>query len=135
MTWCIQRATAHGWVVKHVPAPMRAIGGGRFVPESRARGLCDLVLLHPSPARMILAETKDEDGKLSDDQIEFLRLARAVADAFRLHLHAVREVLEGAGVNAPEVCDVATIPLGVYIWRPGMEALIEATLKSKVMVR
>lgn len=135
MTWCIQRAAANGWVAKHVPAPMRAVGGGRFVPETRARGLCDLVLLHGDPARMILAECKDEDGELSPDQVEFLRLARGVADAFRNHLQAIREVLAATGVNAPEVVDTARIPLGVYLWRPGMENLIEATLKSKVLIR
>lgn len=133
LNWVMAVAAATGWRAWHVPMPLRPIGGGRFVPESRGAGLPDLVLMHASPPRLILAELKDATGELSDEQREFMRLARAVAESLRIHLHAVREVLEGAGVRAPEVVDVANIPIGVYLWRPGMEKLIETTLKSKVL--
>lgn len=118
--WVIDCAKRFGWRCWHVPTPMRPIGGNKFVPESRAKGLPDLILLHDDPPRMILAELKNETGELSDEQREFLRLARDVAARSR---------------------DITTLPgrgrsdrvIGVYVWRPGVEDLIEAILRGKVM--
>lgn len=136
VTWCIQEAVSEGWLAYHVPAPMKFRGGSRKpIPEPRARGLCDLQLLHEDPARMILAECKNEEGDLSAEQRTYLRAARAVGDSIRTHLEAVREVLAAHAVDARELVSPARIPIGVYIWRPGMEDLITATLRSKVLPR
>ena len=114
-------AARFGWRAWHVPAPMRPVGGGLMVPETRAAGLPDLILMHPDPPRLIFAEVKDADGKLSEAQAEFLRLARGVAEA-----SAVSEL-------AAEQWSGGRI-IGVYVWRPGNEDLIEAVLRGKVMI-
>jgi hypothetical protein len=113
---------------------MRPIGGGKLVPEPRAAGLPDLYLLHENPPRLIFAELKDKGGKLSDEQAEFLRLARGLADAFRVHQHAVREVLAAHGaVDFHDVGADDAVPVGVYVWRPGDEPKVETILRSKVL--
>jgi hypothetical protein len=131
--WVLDVAVRFGWRSWHVPTPMRPVGGGRFVPDARGAGLPDLVLLHSDPARLIFAELKDHEGKLSDEQAEFLRLARGLRDAFEQHVAAVREVIEGElGSVLPGFW---SNPLGVYVWRPGQEQIIEAILRGRVMVR
>lgn len=78
----IDTARMFGWRAFHVPMPVRPIGGGKTVPESRARGLPDLILLHDDPPRLIFAELKGDSGHpLSDEQAEFLRLVNEVGDA------------------------------------------------------
>jgi hypothetical protein len=110
-SWILDVAAQFGWRVWHVPAPMRPVGGNRFVPEPRAAGLPDLILLHDSPPRLIFAEVKDADGTTSAKQDEFLRLARGVAGVYGIP---------------------ATIrPVAVYVWRPGNEALIESVLRGE----
>lgn len=126
--WVIDVAQTHGWKAYHVPTPMRPIGGNKFVPDPRGRGLPDLILLHDDPARLILAEVKNEDGVLSTEQTEFLRLARDVADAAR---DVARDVQAYLDENGPATQVVPTI--GVYVWRPGIEPLIEATLSRKAV--
>lgn len=112
--WIVDVARRTGWTCWHVPAPMRALPGGRgFVGAREAAGLCDLILIHTDPPRLILAEVKGPTGKLSDKQREFLRLARAVG------LAAFDE--DGRKV------------VGAYSWRPGVEGLIETILKGKVL--
>lgn len=111
---CVDKAVEHGWTVKHVPTPMRPTAGGRFVPDPRGRGLLDLLLIHEDPPRIIFAECKNEVGVLSDEQKEMLRLLRQVADV------------------TVDVDGQRTI--GVYVWFPGVEDLIETILRSKVMV-
>lgn len=107
-------ASALGWRIWHVPTPMRPIAGGKFVPDKRGRGLADLLMLHDNPPRLIFAELKGTEGRLSADQQVFLQLARGVAkasmdvDGYRL--------------------------IGVYSWRPGAEEIIEAILRGKVMI-
>lgn len=136
VTWCLNRAAAHGWKTYHVPAPMRFVGRGRApVPEPRARGLCDLLLTHPDPARLLFVECKNESNELSPEQIEFLTATRAVGDSIRCWLQAVRELLASTGIVDPELVDPARVPIATYVWRPGMESLIEATLRSKVLPR
>lgn len=100
-------------MVWHVPLPMRAIGGGKFVPETRAAGLPDLIMLHTDPPRLIFAELKGTTGDLSDEQRAFLKAARMVA-------------LEAHDPNGKCV-------VGSYVWRPGVEDLIETILRGKVM--
>lgn len=133
LNWILDVAAVNQWRAWHVPAPMRFVGKGKPpVPETRAAGLPDLILLHHDPARLIFAEVKGTDGSLSDAQATFLSMARHVTDAFSATLHAASEVIRSAGV----VYDLdVRPPVGVYLWRPGMEELIEATLRSKVMTR
>jgi hypothetical protein len=122
--WVVDTAQRLGWKVWHVPTPMRPIGGNKFVPDQRGRGLPDLVMLHADPPRLILAELKNEEGVLSDEQREFLRLARGVADDARHHALIAGDVVGKLGCA----------PVGVYTWRPGAEEIIEAILRGKVMV-
>lgn len=108
--WIIECGTRFGWRTWHVPMPMRPIGGKKFVPEKRAKGLPDLFMLHEDPARLIIAEVKI-DTPLSDEQREFLRLC------------------EGVAQDMP----VETRTVGVYVFRPGMQQAIEDMLRSKVL--
>jgi hypothetical protein len=103
--WIVDLAKTHGWRVWHVPTPMKPIGGNKFVPDSRGRGLADLLMFHESPPRLIFAEVKGHDGVLSVEQSEFLRLARLVA------------AISGGTMR-------------VYVWRPGVEPLIKAALAA-----
>lgn len=119
--WIIEVAERFGWRCWHVGAPMRPIGGNKFVPEPRARGLPDLFLLHDDPPRLIFAEVKGEKGTLSVEQQEFLRLARQVAEWSN-------ELEPGAQGIA-----VGSKTIGVYVWQPGMEQAIEDALRSKVL--
>lgn len=94
----IEQAETHGWRVWHVPTPMRPIGQNRFVPDPRGRGLPDLLMIHERTHRLVFAEVKNEDGKLSVEQNEALRLLRGV--------ETVR----------------------AYVFRPGVEPLINHVL-------
>jgi len=110
-SWVIQTAEALKWRVWHVPAPMRPIPGGKMVPEKRARGLPDLIMLHDDPPRLIFAELKGGGRHpLSEDQKEFLRLASDIAKETTAWPHPYGLV-------------------GVYSWRPGAEDVIEAILR------
>lgn len=102
----------HGWKCWHVPTPMRPVGGNRFVPDSRGRGLLDLLLVRENPPGLVFAECKNETGRLSIEQTELLRLLRLVAQT-------VRERFPG------EPC-----PVGAYVFAPGTEALVEAIAKG-----
>ncbi len=117
LNWIISVALWHDWKVYHVPAPMVANRKGGFVGSPRAAGLPDLFLLHEDPPRMIVAEVKGTNGKLSDKQQEFLRLARDVAESML--------ALIGGTIN---------LPLGVYAWMPEHQDTIERILKSKVLL-
>lgn len=112
LNWALDLARRTGWKAYHVPAPMRAVPGG-FVGAREAAGLPDLILLHDDPPRMILAELKGDGGKLSDEQREFLKIARFVAD---------------------EACYDAERVIGVYVWTPFDRDAIETMLKSKVLL-
>lgn len=116
--WIVDVAEAHGWHVWHAPTPMRPIGGNKFVPDPRGRGLPDLFLLHDDPPRLILAEVKNEDGVMGDAQIEFLKLARAVAVEARRQCYDL------------PVTDRGEPTVGVFVWRPAHRDLIEAILKG-----
>lgn len=116
--WVTDVATALGWTWWHCPTPMRPIGGNRFVPDPRGRGLCDLIMMHTDPPRMIFAEVKGEKGVLSDDQEEFLGLARAVA-----------KKCYGLGTDAAGL-PTGWAPFSVFVWRPANRDLIEATLRG-----
>lgn len=106
-------ATRFGWKWWHVPAPMRWTTKG-WIPAKEAAGLPDLVMLHEDPPRMIIAEVKGDGGKLKDEQIEFLRMAKRVAEAtYRSDTGA---------------------PLGVYFWTPADEEIVERILRSKVLL-
>ncbi len=115
--WVTATAQSYSWRIWHVPTPMRPVGRNTFVPDRRGAGLPDLLMLHEDPPRLIFAELKG-DGKhpLSPEQREFLRLARMVA----------RATVEDPGLNRPTVA--------AYSWRPGQEQMIEAILRSKVLV-
>ena len=124
--WIIDVARRFGWRVWHVPAPMRwDPKAKKWVPAKSGSGLCDLLLLHEDPARLILAEVKAQAAKLTADQAEFLRLAREVRRAFESALWFL------PGMDVSYV--TRETPLGVYVWRPGLEDAIEETLRSKVM--
>lgn len=121
--WVIECAQRFGWRVWHVPTPMRPIGQGMFVPDRRGAGLPDLFMLHEDPPRLIFAEVKDFTGELTEGQQEFLKLARGVAEA----VYAPGEIVGADTTRVPRA-------IGVYVWRPGLERLIEATLRGKVMM-
>ena len=104
--------------------PVRPVGDGKFVPDSRGAGLPDLVLMHNDPPRLIFAELKGAGGKIRPDQAEFLRLARDVRGA-------ILDLIDASLNRSPLPLDA---PLGVYTWRPGNEALIEAILRGRTMV-
>lgn len=110
--WIMKTAKALGWRVWHTPAPMRPLPGGKFVPDKRGAGLPDLIMIHADPPRLIFAEVK-VDAPLSDKQIEFLTLARDVADLIR------------ADYDTPH-----TRVVSVYTWRHGNEEMIEAILRG-----
>jgi hypothetical protein len=110
-SWIIECGQRFGWRTWHVPAPMRPIGGKKFVPETRAKGLPDLFMLHEDPPRLIIAEVKGISGTLSPEQREFLRLAQGVAEDIPIEFR----------------------PIGVYVFKPGMEKAIEDLLRSKVI--
>lgn len=115
LNWIIAVAERTGWKVYHVPAPMVAARGGGFVGSKRAAGLPDLFLLHDDPPRMIVAEVKGTGGKLSDNQREFLALAR--------------------GVSEQTIDAITTEPtVGVYAWTPEHQPIIETMLKSKALL-
>ena len=113
--WVIDTARALGWRVWHAPTPMRPVGAGRFVPDHRGAGLPDLFMLRADPARLIMAELKGADGRLSDGQREFLGLARGVSAR-------LREALPEAATSEL---------LAVYVWRPEHQDLIESILRSE----
>lgn len=118
--WIIDVAETHHWKIWHVPTPMRPIGNKRFVPDSRGRGLPDLLLIHDDPPRMILAEIKKHDGVISDEQAECLRLARAVA----------QEIRERIATNDQSFLINNPAPLQVHLWRPENSEMIEAILRG-----
>jgi hypothetical protein len=111
--WIVDVAQSFGWRVWHVPTPMKPIGRNTFVPDSRGRGLADLILLHDDPPRLIFAEVKNETGKLSDEQSEFLRLSQAVAHSC-----------------VPYDPSPSGRVVAAYLWRPGVEDLIEMILRG-----
>lgn len=112
--WCVDEAVKEGWVVKHVPTPMKPIGSKRFVPDARGAGVPDLLLIHEDPPRMIFAEVKNETGKLSAEQVEMLRLLRRVS----------KVTVDADGYRT----------VGVYVWMPAVKEMIRTILKSKIMV-
>jgi len=117
LNWVMGTAQRHGWLVKHVPAPMVA-SGNQWRPYRKAAGLPDLFLLHADPPRMVIAEVKGSGGKLTKLQQEFLQMAKAVADMedeFQL------------------VRSIAAKRLGVYVFQPGMEQAIEQLLRTRVL--
>lgn len=119
--WVTRQFEDRGWRVFHVPTPMRPTKGGRFVPDPRGRGLPDLLCLHEDPPRAVWIENKTNDGELSTDQIEVLRLLRAVA------LRATEPQLAAALRNEPgRAIPYEPAVLGVYVFKPGMEHLVEA---------
>lgn len=120
--WVVDVATRLGWRVWHVPTPMRPIGQSKFVPDPRGRGLADLIMFRESPPKLIFAECKTETGNLSDEQREFLRLARCVA--------AKAITFEEPSLVGSFPIPNFGKPVGVYLWRPGMEDLIETILKG-----
>lgn len=119
-SWVVDVAERNGWRWWHSPTPMRPIGNKKFVPDPKGRGLPDLFLLHDDPPRLILAELKNEDGVLADEQVEFLKLARDVADRIRMTW------------PDPDVTDLSgtRTPVQVFVWRPANRDLIEAVLRA-----
>jgi len=127
--WILAVAKAGGWRVWHVPVPMKAVGHGRMVPARSGRGLPDLIMLHDRPPRLIFAEVKGDDGELSDEQREFLRLARGLRAGLATHFDGLHLALERlAGRDIPVEFEN---PIGVYTWAPGNETLVEAVLLGR----
>ncbi len=117
LNWIIECAERTGWLVKHVPSPMVADKRtGTWRPFARAAGLPDLFMLHSDPPRLIIAEVKGDKGKLSGKQREFLLAARKVAEA------------NGFPQAPTHRC------IGVYVWTPQDQLLIEGILKTKILI-
>lgn len=112
--WIVGFARLHKWKTWHVPAPMRAIGEGKFVGAKEAAGLADLIMLHDDPPRLIFAEVKGTGGRLEEAQRDFLKAASAVAE-------------EARGSDGKRV-------VGSYFWQPGDEPQIETVLKGCVLL-
>ena len=112
LNWVLDVAKIYRWRWWHVPAPtVWSSKKGAFVPSSSGAGLPDLILLHDDPPTLIFAELKGETGQLSEEQREFLQLARAVADwTPRPHRR-----------------------MNTYVWKPGLEDHIEFILKTRVL--
>lgn len=113
--WIVDTFTFHGWKVLHVPTPMRPTQGGRFVPDSRGRGLPDLLLVHDDPPRVYWAECKAVDGVMSETQIQVLGLLRGVCDVIRDRF-------------AP-----SPSPVKVFVFQPGTETLIEDLARGAML--
>lgn len=127
-SWVVATAKAHGWRVWHVPTPMRPIAGGKFVPDARGRGLADLLMLHERPPRLIVAELKDEDGRLSPEQEVFLGLVRAIHRSLDEHWRAIGDTLARVGLDASML--EFQNPIAAYSWRPRHRSVIEAVLSA-----
>lgn len=118
-------AERFGWLVWHVPAPMRwSPRDKKWVPAKEGSGLPDLILLHEDPPRIVFLELKRAGGKLSDRQIEFLRAAKVVAEVAHFYpdLHG----------------DIGTFDpmervIGVFAAWPDDETVIEQMLRTKVV--
>lgn len=112
----IKQFKKHKWDLKTSPTPMRPLGNGRWAPDHRGRGTLDLKFTHDNPPRLVFAECKSLEGKLSDAQIEELRRLRVIAAYVR------------------EACHPQPCPIGVFVFKPGSEELVEAVASGKVMV-
>ncbi len=119
LNWITQVAEFHSWRWWHVPTPMRPVAGGKFVPDSRGRGLPDLILMRDDPPQIIFAEVKNETGGISPEQREFLNLARGISDK----LKAIDAEIPGPWMAPPNV--------QAFLWRPAHRDLIEAVLSAK----
>lgn len=118
--WVLDVAKRGGWRVWHSPMPVRPIGGNKFIPDPRGKGLPDLWLIHGSPPRFYMAEIKSESGTVSEAQDEFLALVRAVAD-------------ETDGIYYDDAGAIVTYkPMRAFVWRPAHRALIEHLLLGEV---
>jgi hypothetical protein len=109
-------AALYGWKAWHVPAPMKWTPKG-WVGAPEAAGLCDLILMHDDPPRLVFAEVKGTGGKLSGEQLSFLGLASDVSR----HLADLAFDCE-----QPQV-------IGVYVLTPDHENAVEQMLRSKVL--
>ena len=105
--WVTACAEMCGWRCLHVPAPMRHSRTTGWVGAREAAGLPDLLLIHHDPPRIVFAELKSSNGRLSDQQRDVLRALRDAADGDER--------------------------VGVYVWQPGLEQAIEDLLRSKVL--
>lgn len=117
-------AALFSWRVWHVPAPMRAVGGTKFVPEPRAAGLPDLILLHEDPPRLIFAELKGQGTThpVTDEQREFLRLANLIPT-----------VTEAVMVGGETLRTQRSTYVRGYVWTPDDRGAVEEILKSRVL--
>jgi hypothetical protein len=74
-----------GWRWWHIPAPMKFAGKEKgWIPAREGAGLPDIIAMHTDPPRLILMELKGDEhgpGTLSDAQMEFLKLAKVVAES------------------------------------------------------
>lgn len=115
--WMVEVARRFGWKCWHFHDSRRQVKPGVFVGDKDAAGVCDWILIHDDPPRLIFAEVKGDKGRLSEAQQEFLRMAREVA-------YSSRELIDR---------DDWTQNMGVYVWQPGLEQAIEDVLRSKVL--
>jgi len=106
---------AFGWDWWHVPSPGRFEPGTRkWVPAKSAAGLCDIIAMHDDPPRLLFLEVKREKGKLTEEQLKFLRLAKIIAGM---------TMFEG---QSPII--------GVHAVWPKDEAAVERMLRSKELL-
>ena len=106
----------YGWRWWHVPMPVVAERSGRgFRPYKKAAGLPDIFALHADPPRLLILELKGTGGKLTDDQREFLTLARDVAE------HSIFE--DSGGPHT----------VGVFVVGPGNIDALKGILQTRVL--
>jgi hypothetical protein len=97
----VQLARTLGWRVGHVHDSRRQIAPGRFVGDTDAAGLPDLILVRGG--RLLFVELKADKGRLRPQQAVWLEALAAVAE------------------RVPE-------SVGVRIWKPRDWADIKFTL-------
>jgi hypothetical protein len=93
----IEMAQALGWLVAHF-RPGRTAKGW-VTPMQGNPGFPDLVLVHPKQHRVLMAECKSHNGRLTEAQTAWLTALRAAGiEAFVWrpdHMDQVRELLSG----------------------------------------
>lgn len=111
----IEMARAFGWRCYHFHDSRREVRPGVFVGDKDAAGVCDWILTHHDPPRLVFMEVKGDGGKLSDQQQEFLQAVKAVAE---------EQPLNCSSVEFPPLIGV------MAVW-PKDEAAVEQMLRTR----
>ncbi len=133
-SWFEELLDTYGYRWMH-PRPARVNRGGRDVYEtaySGHKGYLDYTIAHEVKRRLIFAELKSEDGKLSPDQqlwydtlkecVKMITLKPVVFNHGKMASINVDDMYKGKELNL--------IPsFEVYVWRPSQRDEIEEILK------